>query len=98
MKTVINVYSGTTVLGSATEYIVTVFGAESQGITDAPANALKYLRSNSEWVVHKDVTYLQESMPLNPLEGDIWFNPTTQQIKVFENTSWRSLSTDGGHF
>lgn len=44
------------------------------------------------------VTYVQDSLPSNPLDQESWYNPLTLQLKVFNNGAWRPVSPDGGHF
>lgn len=71
------------------------------GVNEAPQDGLVYGRSDGGWVEinsGQGVRYRQENMPSGADEGDLWFNPTTQQMKVFETGLWVSLAADGGHF
>lgn len=43
------------------------------------------------------VTYIQDNEPLVAIEGEIWFLPTTQQLRVFSG-GWKPLYLDGGYF
>lgn len=43
------------------------------------------------------VVYMQESEPVGAPQGAIWFNPTTRQMRFFDN-AFVSVTTDGGYF
>ena len=81
-------------------------GPTGQGV---PVGGLagQYLRKNTdgdfdtEWVssvAGNALAIVSESEPLNGVEGEIWFNPTTKIEKIYANYDWQNTSLDGEHF
>lgn len=44
------------------------------------------------------VTYVQDSVPSLGAQGQTWYNPLTQQLKVFNDGAWSPVAPDGGYF
>jgi hypothetical protein len=36
--------------------------------------------------------FASESEPINPIEGQLWYNSDTNQLQIFDNTNWQSAS------
>lgn len=44
------------------------------------------------------ITYIQDHPPTGATESETWWNPLTQQLKVYHDNEFEPVSPDGGHF
>lgn len=44
------------------------------------------------------VTYNQDFPPPSALHSETWYNPLTQQLKVYTDGEWKPTAPDGGYF
>ena len=44
------------------------------------------------------VGYVQDTEPVGAAQKSTWWNPLTQQLKVFDSGLWGSVAPDGGYF
>lgn len=82
--------------------------AKTSGIPEAPSDGQAWVRRQGVWVSldsevnlkteGRGVRFIQDYAPAGGIEGDLWYNTLTHQVKVFTSGSWQSTSPDGGHF
>lgn len=81
---------------------------KASGIPEAPSDGQAWVRRQGVWVSldsevnlkteGRGVRFIQDYAPAGGIEGDLWYNTLTYQVKVFTGGSWQITSPDGGHF
>jgi hypothetical protein len=69
--------------------LVAPTGLPGEGFTEAPADGQGYLRDGSTngWAPGVEKT-VSTTAPTSPSAGDMWMNPTTNDIQFWNGTAW----------
>ena len=74
-----------------------VVSLDNNPIVSGNITANTYLGDGSN-LTHIRGAIVSESQPTNNVEGQIWYNPTTETIHYYANDQWQNSSLDGEYF